>query len=117
SVAGSRVQDIARGFGDLADLKCSYTLGHSAGVAELASGAAVRLAMAQDDCEAIRTAGLLHDIGRLSVPSGIWNKPGPLSPVEWERVRQHPYYTERSLSQSPLLAPLARIAAAHHERL
>ncbi len=116
-VAASRLSDIARLFGEIADLKCRYTLGHSTGVADLAAGAAAGLALAADEVERIRTAGLLHDIGRLSVPTGIWNKPGPLSPSEWNRVRLHPYYTERTLSQSPLLESAARIASLHHERL
>jgi HD-GYP domain-containing protein (c-di-GMP phosphodiesterase class II)/DNA-binding CsgD family transcriptional regulator len=116
-VTVSRLQDIARLFGEIADLKCAYTLGHSIGVADLAAGAAARLAFADADVEVIRTAGLLHDIGRLSVPTGIWNKPGRLSPSEWDRVRLHTYYTERTLSQSPLLAPAARVASMHHERL
>ena len=116
-VAVSRLQDIARLFGEIADLKSAYTLGHSTGVADLAAGAAARLALADADVEVIRTAGLLHDIGRLSVPTGIWNKPGPLSPSEWDRVRLHTYYTERTLSQSPLLEPAARVASMHHERL
>ena len=116
-VAGSRLQDIARLFGEIADLKCAYTLGHSMGVADLAADAAARLALADADVAVIRTAGLLHDIGRLSVPTGIWNKPGPLSPSEWDRVRLHTYYTERTLSQSPLLEPTARVASMHHERL
>jgi len=116
-VAASRLQDIARLFGEIADLKCAYTLGHSMGVADLAAGAAARLALADAEVEVIRTAGLLHDIGCLSVPTGIWNKPGPLSPSEWDRVRLHTYYTERTLSQSPLLEPAARVASMHHERL
>jgi HD-GYP domain-containing protein (c-di-GMP phosphodiesterase class II) len=53
----------------------------------------------------------------VSVPNGIWEKPGPLSGGEWERVRLHPYYTERILERSPALAPLAATAGAHHERL
>ena len=116
-VTPSRIPEIARLYAEIADLKSTYTLGHSVGVAALASAAASGLAMAEQDREAIHTAGLLHDIGRLSVPTGIWNKPGPLSRAEWERVRLHPYYTERSVSQSPLLAPFASIAASHHERL
>jgi HD-GYP domain-containing protein (c-di-GMP phosphodiesterase class II) len=115
-VAVARLQGIARLFGEIADLKCAYMLGHSMGVTGLAVGAAARLGLA-DDVEVIRTAGLLHDIGRLSVPTGIWNKPGPLSPSEWARVRLHTYYTERTLSQSPLLEPAARVASMHHERL
>ena len=44
------------------------------------------------------------------MPNGIWDKPGPLNAAEWERVRLHPYYTERILSRSPLLAPLVEVA-------
>jgi HD-GYP domain-containing protein (c-di-GMP phosphodiesterase class II) len=51
------------------------------------------------------------------VPNAIWDKPGPLSPAELERARMHVYLTERMLSSSTALAPLAAIAGQHHERL
>jgi HD-GYP domain-containing protein (c-di-GMP phosphodiesterase class II) len=51
------------------------------------------------------------------VPAGIWEKRGPLSEAEWERVRLHPYMTERVLSRSTTLARLGGLAAHHHERL
>ena len=51
------------------------------------------------------------------MPNGIWDKPGPLSAGEQERVRLHPYYTERVLERSRALAPLALLAGSHHERL
>jgi DNA-binding CsgD family transcriptional regulator len=50
------------------------------------------------------------------VPNGIWDKPGALNPAEWERVRLHPYQTERILARSLLFEPVARIAGHHHER-
>ena len=59
----------------------------------------------------------MHDLGRLGVPNTIWDKPGPLSHAETERVRLHPYYTERMLACSAALAPLAAIAVQHHERM
>jgi HD-GYP domain-containing protein (c-di-GMP phosphodiesterase class II) len=65
----------------------------------------------------LRRAALLHDLGRIGVPSGIWDKKGPLTRSEWEQIRLHPYHTERILSCSPTLAPLGRIAGLHHERL
>ena len=65
----------------------------------------------------LRRAGLVHDLGRLGVSNAIWDKPGPLGAGEWERVRIHPYLTERMLHQSDALAPLAAIAVAHRERL
>jgi DNA-binding CsgD family transcriptional regulator len=51
------------------------------------------------------------------VRNGIWDKPGPLSDGEWERVRLHPYYTERVLARPQGLARLGALAGLHHERL
>jgi DNA-binding CsgD family transcriptional regulator len=65
----------------------------------------------------LRQAALVHDLGRLGVSNAIWDKPGPLGVGEWERVRMHPYLTERMLHQSPALAPLGEIAVQHRERL
>jgi DNA-binding CsgD family transcriptional regulator len=56
-------------------------------------------------------------LGRVSVPNSIWDKPGPLTTAEWERVRLHTYYSERVLTSTPLLAELGRLAGLHHERL
>ncbi len=102
---------------DFADVKSPYTLGHSRGVADLAGDAATVLKLGSQAAQAIRRAGLVHDLGRLGVPNTIWDKPGQLSHGEAERVRLHPYLTERMLACSPALAPLAPIAVAHHERL
>jgi HD-GYP domain-containing protein (c-di-GMP phosphodiesterase class II)/DNA-binding CsgD family transcriptional regulator len=101
-------------FGDAADLKTPWFHGHSGGVARLARGAAERLA--PDDAATVHRAGLLHDLGRVAVPTGIWEKRGPLRAEEWELVRLHPYHTARILSRAPALAPLATIAGRHHER-
>jgi hypothetical protein len=66
---------------------------------------------------AARRAALVHDVGRVAVPANVWQKPGPLTPDDRERVRLHAYHSERVLSHSPFLAALARVASAHHERL
>lgn len=101
---------------DFTDLKSPYTAGHSRGVADLAADAARRFGLPEGEATALRRAGLVHDLGRLGVSNAIWDKPGPLSPSEWERVRLHPYLTERMLASSPALAPLGALAAQHHER-
>ena len=59
----------------------------------------------------------MHDFGRLGVSNAIWDKRGPLTRAELERVRLHPYLSERMLAFSPVLAPLGAIAVQHHERL
>lgn len=111
------VDDVAAVFADFADMKSPYLLGHSTGVAELAVAAAERLDLDEVERTTLRRAALLHDLGRVAVSARVWDKPGPLSRPEWEQVRLHAYYTERVLAGSALLAPLAAVAGAHHERL
>src|SRR5215218_545316 len=65
----------------------------------------------------VRRAGLVHDLGRLGIPNTLSDKRGELTDSEMERVRLHPYLSERMLSFSPALAPLGEIAVQHHERL
>ncbi|HZD17905.1 MAG TPA: HD domain-containing phosphohydrolase [Actinomycetota bacterium] len=113
-IGPDRVDTVAEVFADMVDLKTPFTLGHSTGVAELASIAAERLGLTEPGM--VRRAGLLHDLGRTAVSTGVWEKPGSLSTSEWERVRLHAYQTERILARSKALEPLARIAGMHHER-
>ena len=65
----------------------------------------------------MRRAGYVHDLGRVAVSAQIWQKTTPLTADDRERIRLHPYYTERVLNRSPFLAALAPIATCHHERL
>jgi HD-GYP domain-containing protein (c-di-GMP phosphodiesterase class II) len=112
-----RLDELTLAFAEFADLKSPFMVGHSSGVARLAETAAQALGWPQNERTALRRAALLHDLGRTGVPNGVWDKPGRLSPVEFERVRLHPYYTERILLHSSVLAPLIASAGAHHERL
>jgi HD-GYP domain-containing protein (c-di-GMP phosphodiesterase class II) len=116
-VGGESLDDICSVFGDFVDLKTPFLLGHSARVARLAEGAARALHMGEDDCVMLRRAGLLHDLGRVGISTGIWEKPLPLGILEMEQARLHPYHTERILDRSALFKPLARLAGQHHERL
>jgi HD-GYP domain-containing protein (c-di-GMP phosphodiesterase class II) len=116
-ISSSQIDTAAEVVADFADLKSPFTIGHSRGVAHLAAAAAQQCGLPSADVMAVRRAGLLHDLGRVGVSAGIWGKPGPLSDSEWERVRLHPYYTERILTRSAALAPLGALAALHHERL
>jgi HD-GYP domain-containing protein (c-di-GMP phosphodiesterase class II) len=99
------------------DLKSPFTLGHSAAVADLAEEAGQRLGWPRADVMVLRRAGLVHGFGRLGVSNSIWDRPGPLSAGEWERIRMYPYLTERMLHQSAALAPLGEVAVQHRERL
>ncbi len=66
--------------GNFADLASPYLVGHSRGVAELASAAANTWGAEDPDIGAIRRAAFVHDVGRVAVPVRIWQKPGPLTP-------------------------------------
>jgi HD-GYP domain-containing protein (c-di-GMP phosphodiesterase class II) len=103
---------LARAIADFADLKSPWMLGHSPAVAELAASA-----VGPADGDATMLAGLLHDIGRVAVSNGIWDKPGALGSAEWERVRLYPHYTQRILARTPAFADVAAIAGAHREFL
>jgi HD-GYP domain-containing protein (c-di-GMP phosphodiesterase class II) len=116
-VRGARIDEVARGFADFVDLKSPYLQGHSAGVAALTEGAARASNLPDEEVTALRRAALLHDLGRAGVTTAIWEKRGPLTSGEWEQVRLHAYHTERILSRSAALAPLAQLAGMHHERL
>jgi HD-GYP domain-containing protein (c-di-GMP phosphodiesterase class II) len=108
--------DVARAFGSLADIKSVFTIEHSRRVATLAEGAAGALGFdAALKCDLVR-ASWLHDMGRVAIPNGIWDKPGPLSFADWERVRLHAYYTERIVRRAGALASVANLASAAHER-
>jgi HD-GYP domain-containing protein (c-di-GMP phosphodiesterase class II) len=116
-LSGERLDAALLAIANFVDLKSPYFLGHSRAVAELAAEAGARLALSEADVRTLRRAGLVHDLGRLGISNAIWDKPGPLGAGEWERIRLHPYLTERMLRQSKALAPLAAIAVQHRERL
>ena len=113
----SDVEQVARTFGDLADLKSPWLHGHSAAVADLAAGAARRLGLPDADVATVRVAGHLHDLGRIGVSSRIWDKQRPLTASERAQVELHPWHTEQVLSRVPALAGAARLAGQHHERV
>lgn len=102
---------------EFSDLKSPWTRGHSRHVADLAHYAAQEAGLTTGEADVIRRAGLVHDVGRVGIENGIWDKPGQLSTDEWEKVRTHPYLTQRTLARCPQLASLGLLASSHHERL
>ena len=110
--------DVAlRAISTFVDLKSPYMLGHSEAVADLAAAAGSGMKMPAGDIQLLRRAALVHDFGRLGVSNAIWDKKGPLGPGEWERVRMHPYITERMLHQSGTLSPVGALAVTIGERI
>jgi HD-GYP domain-containing protein (c-di-GMP phosphodiesterase class II) len=104
-------------FADFADLKSPFRIGHSRGVASLASEAAASLGIGGGELTMLRRAALVHDLGMIGVPSGVWEEPRRWSLAQRERARTHPYLTERMLARTPTLALVGHCASLHHERL
>ena len=99
---------------DFADLKAPCFLGRSRAVAQLAAEAAAAQSL---DSAQVRCAGLVQDVGRVGVPTIIWERTAPLQRDDWEQIRLHPYQTERIVGSAAGLAEIARLASFHHERL
>jgi cyclic di-GMP phosphodiesterase len=100
------------------EAKDSYTSGHSTRVSRYAVKTAAPLGFTDDALEHLRLGGELHDIGKIGTREAILNKPGSLTPEEFEHVKEHSLLGERILapflSQSP---SVLRIVRSHHERL
>ena len=101
---------------DFTDLRSAPRSGHSRAVAGLAERAAAELGLPAADVNAVRRAGLVHDLGMHAVPASILDKPGRLTSPESERLRMHPYYTQRMLAHPEALNRLGAIASMVRER-
>jgi HD-GYP domain-containing protein (c-di-GMP phosphodiesterase class II) len=115
-LAPTDVEAAALAFARFADLKSTWFTGHSEAVAELAVSAATVVGLDELTASSLRCAALLHDLGRVAVPTGTWDAPRQLSGPERDRVRFHSWETQRILAATPLLADVAPIAGAAHER-
>ena len=83
----------------------------------MSATAATAAGLSDDDAVALHRAALVHDVGRVGVPNGIWDHPGALRVDQWERVRLHPYLSERVLHRCTSFAQFADLAGRHHERI
>jgi len=81
-----------------------------------ATAVAAELGMPVDQIQAVSTAALLHDIGKLAVPDHILARPGPLSPEEFSKVRAHPQVGAQIIADVPFPYPVAPLLHSHHER-
>ena len=111
------LDDIAAAFGQVVDAKSPYTSGHSTRVADISDRIAARLGLPAARRRWLRRAALLHDLGKLGVSNAVLDKPGSLDDTEWAAVRQPAELTGTILSRIGAFDDLARVAAAHHERL
>jgi HD-GYP domain-containing protein (c-di-GMP phosphodiesterase class II) len=116
-LSSSELDSALAAIGRYVDLKTPSSVGHTDALARLVADAAQRAGLPADDRERVRRAALTAGYGRLGVSNTIWDKRGPLTVAEWERVRLVPQLGERMLRQSAALAPVGRIVGQLRERL
>lgn len=108
---------VAQVFAEVIDGKSPYTRKHSQNVARVAGRLSAMAGFSQREVTLMEVAGLLHDLGKLSVDDGILDKRGKLSEDEFLVMKQHPYYTYRILRMVDGLETVSEWAALHHERM
>lgn len=99
------------------EMRDPYTAGHQVRVAHLAQAIAREMGLGEEQVHNIYTAGLIHDIGKISVPAEILSKPGKLSAIEFSLIKTHPQAGYDILKNIDFPFPLARWVLEHHERL
>jgi diguanylate cyclase (GGDEF)-like protein len=89
---------------------------HMGNVAELAVEVAAAMGLPDTECEQVRQAAELHDVGKVAIPDAILNKPGALDEPEWAFIQRHTIVGERIVAAAPSLAQVARLVRSTHER-
>lgn len=97
------------------DAKDHYTAGHSIRVADISVAIAKDMGLGDKQTEIIERAALFHDIGKIGIPSDILNKPGKLTPEEWEEIKKHPVVGAKIIEAVKFLKPTVEILKHHHE--
>jgi putative two-component system response regulator len=95
----------------------STTAGHCQRLAQYASGLGRTLGLDEDDISTLAHGGFLHDVGKIGIPDAVLLKPGPLTPAEYELIKQHTVIGDRLCGGMPSLQRVRPIVRHHHERL
>ncbi|MGZ8948678.1 MAG: HD domain-containing phosphohydrolase [Candidatus Aminicenantales bacterium] len=108
---------IIQAIASIVDMRDPYTAGHQKRVAELAQAIAVKMELSPDQVDTVYVAGLIHDLGKISVPAEILGKPGRLDEEELQLVREHPTTGYNMLRSTELPDRIAQVVYQHHERM
>lgn len=101
----------------MSEARDSYTAGHQKRVAQLATAIAVEMGLQDDKVKAVHFAGLMHDIGKISIPAELLSKPNALSEIEKVFMQNHPFIGHEILKSIRFPWPICKIVLQHHERL
>jgi len=113
----SIVEQVIAAIGGIVEARDPYTSGHEQRVSQLATAIAKRMKLDDDVVTGVRVAALLHDVGKITVPSEILTKPGRLTEIEFELIKTHSQATYDVLHSIEFHWPVAAAALQHHERL
>ena len=102
---------------NIIEAKDPYTAGHQQRVSQLATAIAKEINLSQDKIEGVRIASLIHDIGKIGIPTEILSKPTKLSDIEFSLIKEHPQIGHDILKSNDFSHPIAQIILQHHERL
>lgn len=102
---------------EIVEKRDPYTAGHQKRVAKLAFFIGKEMGLSEEKLKGLYMAGLLHDIGKIAVPTDILNKPGKLDPIEFELIKKHPEVGYEILKNIEFPYPVAEIVLEHHERI
>ena len=111
------MEDTIYTIGKIAETRDPYTAGHQKNVSQIATFIAQEIKLPQDKIEGIRIASLVHDIGKISLPAEILNKPTKLSETEYSLIKDHSQVGYDILKSIDFPWPIAQIVLQHHERL
>lgn len=113
----SAVLGTAAAVSQMVELRDPYTAGHERRVGELSAAIAAEMGLSEDTQRGLRVAGAVHDVGKIMVPAEILAKPGRLTAVEFELVKQHAQQGYEVLKGVAFPWPVAEVARQHHERM
>ncbi|MDY6971516.1 MAG: response regulator [Thermodesulfobacteriota bacterium] len=94
-----------------------YTAGHQQRVANLANAIAREIGLSEERIEGVRMAGLIHDLGKISLPAEILSKPGRITKIEFDLIKTHPKVGYDILKSIEFPWPIAQMVLQHHERM
>jgi putative nucleotidyltransferase with HDIG domain len=109
--------DIIQAMSSTSEMRDPYTAGHQKRVKELAVAIGKQMNISKEQLEGLKFAGIIHDIGKISVPSDILSKPGKINTMEFEVIKSHSQVGYDLLSKIEFPWPISEIVHQHHERM
>ncbi len=110
-------EDVIQAMASTSEMRDPYTAGHQRRVKELAVAIGKEMGITKEQLEGVKFAGMIHDIGKISVPSDILSKPGKITEMEYEVIKSHCKTGYELLDKIKFPWPISKIVYQHHERM